>query len=600
MKIGMHRILQTDLTRLATGAGDVTTLLHLCEVERSKHILLLHSVIAEASRRFPQAHKDLRLADAWQLLQHAQQKDPDSLGNILQMPQLGAWALNCLQHLRRAVRDTAELREDLVQAGAFAAVAALQTGLDFEVPVTLPDGILRLPGSGETATPVRGPAWLRHSAGQLDVVTAEKTVRLPPPQPLILSARHAGLTLVVDVDTSTPYLDRYHHSRLARIGREEVRQWSERLAGAWRILATHHREDAEAISVSVRTVVPLRADRTGSSLAATSPSAFGAVAASLPPDDLALAETMVHEFQHLKLCAVQDLLPLLDSGKDKLAYAPWRDDPRPLRGLLHGAYAYLGVTRFWRVQRLHMPAGQTMRGHAEYARRRDETLRVLDDLLTSGGLTAEGRDFVTEAGNQLRGWLRDPVPESASRLARHASREHRLTWEARHVTVEPAHLRQLVSRWTAGRPPPASGTGTVTYRPGKAGRVRLHPRALLLTLRYVDPPKAEELLDEEGEDGRGPMGLSQADLALLRGELSVAVAAYLADIGRRPTAQPDAWAGLALALEWSSHPVADALDHRLSLVAALHAALHTRTGRPADPLELIGWLAGREGGDDPA
>lgn len=29
-------------------------------------------------------------------------------------------------------------------------------------------------------------------------------------------------------------------------------------------------------------------------------------------------------------------------------YAPWRDDARPVSGLLQGAYAYLGLSRFWR------------------------------------------------------------------------------------------------------------------------------------------------------------------------------------------------------------------------------------------------------------
>jgi hypothetical protein len=32
-------------------------------------------------------------------------------------------------------------------------------------------------------------------------------------------------------------------------------------------------------------------------------------------------------------------------------YVPWRDDPRPISGLLQGAYAYLGVTGFWRTRR---------------------------------------------------------------------------------------------------------------------------------------------------------------------------------------------------------------------------------------------------------
>ena len=62
-----------------------------------------------------------------------------------------------------------------------------------------------------------------------------------------------------------------------------------------------------------------------------------------------LASVLVHECQHAKLNAVLDLIPLSRPDQARY-YAPWREDPRPLGGLLHGAYAYLGVSDFWRVQ----------------------------------------------------------------------------------------------------------------------------------------------------------------------------------------------------------------------------------------------------------
>ncbi|WP_327328012.1 HEXXH motif domain-containing protein [Streptomyces sp. NBC_01210] len=593
MKIGMHGLLQADLAQLAEGAGDPTTLLRLCEAERSKHILLLHSVIAEAGRRFPAAHDELELAGAWALLNRVQQKAPDILTKVLQMPQLGAWAVDCLLRLEHVESDSLALRADLSQAGAFAAVAGVRAGLDFNLPVALPDGLLVLPGLGSLCTPVRGYARLRHSGVRLELVTGEAAMGLPAMRPPSVVARHAGLSLELDVDSSTPYLDRYRHPRLATVDHRELRQWSERFAGAWRILAAHHRNDAEAISVSMRTVVPLQADRTGSTVAATSPSTFGAVATSLPSDDLTLAETLVHEFQHLKLCAVLDLLPLVDSRKGELAYAPWRDDPRPSRGLLHGAYAYLGVTRFWRTQRWHMPADQALRGHAEFVRRCAETLGVVKSLLASSRLTAEGERFVAAAGLQLRRWQRDPAPKAARRIALRASYEHRTTWEARHTVVDPESVDRLVARWTAGRPPDVAEWSSVPSRIRSAGVQCSHPRGMLLTLGYVDPPRARRLLDEEAQGGPANLGLSKADAALLRGDLLTAVAAYRSEIRRRPV-EPEVWAGLALAVKWSSDPAAAFLCRRVPLAIALHAAIHDTTGDLIDPLELADWLANNE------
>src|SRR5690606_2824855 len=108
----------------------------------------------------------------------------------------------------------------------------------------------------------------------------------------------------------------------------------------------------------VRALVPVSPPTGSSGVSATSVDAFGAVALSLPSDAPALAATLVHEFQHTKLSALLDLVPLLrpdrttpeeqaTSGKVAQCYAPWRPDPRPLSGLLQGVYAHLGLCGFW-------------------------------------------------------------------------------------------------------------------------------------------------------------------------------------------------------------------------------------------------------------
>ena len=51
---------------------------------------------------------------------------------------------------------------------------------------------------------------------------------------------------------------------------------------------------------------------------------------ALPADGETLALLLIHEFQHVKLGAVLDLLDLCDPADRRLFYAPWRDDPRPL------------------------------------------------------------------------------------------------------------------------------------------------------------------------------------------------------------------------------------------------------------------------------
>lgn len=49
--------------------------------------------------------------------------------------------------------------------------------------------------------------------------------------------------------------------------------------------------------------------------------------------------TLVHEFQHIMLGGVLHVAPVHCAVQRQRSYAPWRDDPRPLGGLLQGVYA---------------------------------------------------------------------------------------------------------------------------------------------------------------------------------------------------------------------------------------------------------------------
>jgi hypothetical protein len=64
---------------------------------------------------------------------------------------------------------------------------------------------------------------------------------------------------------------------------------------------------------------------------------------------LAQAETLVHECRHNILYAIQELDPLVQPGQLETVQSPWRPDPRPLSGLLHGAFVFDGVCRLYRA-----------------------------------------------------------------------------------------------------------------------------------------------------------------------------------------------------------------------------------------------------------
>ena len=107
---------------------------------------------------------------------------------------------------------------------------------------------------------------------------------------------------------------------------------ADRLDEGWRLLSKYHPGYAVALHDGLKVLVPIGQRADDRNVSATSGDAFGAVAASMPSDGVALAVALMHEFQHTKLCAITDIEPLVDRQAGTLFYAPWRPDPgRPER-----------------------------------------------------------------------------------------------------------------------------------------------------------------------------------------------------------------------------------------------------------------------------
>ena len=66
-----------------------------------------------------------------------------------------------------------------------------------------------------------------------------------------------------------------------------------------------------------------------------------------PADPARFAVTIVHEFQHSKLGALLDLVPLYAPAGTRRLRVPWRPDPRPVGNALQGVYAFMSVAEMW-------------------------------------------------------------------------------------------------------------------------------------------------------------------------------------------------------------------------------------------------------------
>ena len=297
----------------------------------------------------------------------------------------------------------------------------------------------------------------------------------------------AGLRLDVVLDDRDPFLDRYGAARSTLSG-DDVRAWQRLLARAWMVLTRDHRPLAAVIAGTVRTLVPLPKPSPTRSAGSTDTTAFGALALSLPADPLALAEALVHESHHAVLGAIMDVTPMLADGSDFLAYAPWRDDPRPVRTLLHGIYTHYVMMDFWRGQRGTGSAAERLRGQVEFGRWRSVTAQAADLLAASTALTDAGQAFLAAIRANLARWQQEPLTARAAELAGDLETEHRVRWRVRHLVADPAAIESLAAAWRSGDPPPVSLTEVdVALRPGPLPEVIANARGYLLALRHADP-----------------------------------------------------------------------------------------------------------------
>ena len=427
MKERYHAIPRDLFGALAAGGGGPEAVGALAAAEHSKHSALLRGVLSAAGGADAAQARCARLG--WEVLAEVERQDHDAAARVVSYPAVGAWAIRTLAALdadgRTPERACARLAE-------VAAAAAMRSGLDVEVPVLPVAGIVSLPSVGAARVDADA-AVLRTHAGRAEIRWAAGRVEIRADTRRDtsdwLGIRHcqAGQLATV-IEDLHPFRMPAVTGLAPRLTEREAGGWVRTIQQGWRVLATGHPAVAAEIAAAISAIVPLSRSAHGQ-ISSSSAEAFGAVAMSEPPDPDTCASTFIHEAQHLKLCAVLDIVSLTLPDDGRRYYAPWRTDPRPIAGLLQGAYAYLGVTEFWRRQRQLATGAAQVRADGDFARWRAGTARVIDTLLASDRLTPAGTDFVERMRETAVQWQTETVSTQAQAFARQESGSHLSRWE---------------------------------------------------------------------------------------------------------------------------------------------------------------------------
>lgn len=558
-----YELSEAQFRSLARGHGTAEAIALLVDTQVSKRRLFLLAAAA-----LPGVFDDV-LA----LVARIDRQAPAAARALLRHPFLDAWFARVAPLLNGATVDDHARDELTTYLGALAAATAVSGGVPFSLALTVRSPELVLPGLGTVREPGHGLIELGYDGTTL-VVAGESPIIITAPFTAGSSrwrpARHVlprsgPPSLALELVDADPLRDRYSEPPLPPGDRTDL---AEVVEEAWDVLVAEQPGHAVGMSIALRALVPLRTPDSGALVSAAARDAFGAIGMSVCGDPAAVAELLVHEFQHEKLGALLDLVDLCRPDGRAEHHAPWRLDPRPASALAQGAYAFAGVAGYWRARTASLGGAPGRRAAFRFGYWREQSAFGIDQLLRSGELTAAGARFFTELGHAVRDWQREQVAPGAAEAALLGAVAEQVSWRVANQRPDPAETGVLVDAWLRGLDaPPLSAPVVVPGRP---------PRTSL-----------RDLLEDHWMTGSSDS--TGTDRLIVEGRYGRA--AHL--LGRRLAGRDDPAdrVALAVALVAAGDSGAAIASRRPELLGAVAGALRER-GRAPDVLGLARWLSG--------
>jgi HEXXH motif-containing protein len=200
---------------------------------------------------------------------------------------------------------------------------------------------------------------------------------------------------------------------------ERCRHFVVTVSRALERLAAYDESLVNDLTLITASLTPMDAGASEESMfSGTSSAIFGACFLSATEQPLFLAEMLLHEFCHNKLRLLQEVVPLIsDKYLNRwIFYSPWRDEPRPIDGLMHGLYVFSSIADFWLHVWKNLNANEAER---KIAQRRVGTLVLqlkfaFDEFSEHAELMSAGKVFLSIIDNRIarlesetKGWELD-------------------------------------------------------------------------------------------------------------------------------------------------------------------------------------------------
>ncbi len=597
--VTLHRLSWADFDHLARGAGGARVVRRLRRAERSRRLLLLRALVEETTK-IPELFGPLPPADdAWELLARVEERAPRALEVILAHPYTGTWASYTARLLRNRITGVFPMWMHVGHVHALATAAAIHAGLDFCTHIPVWNGGAMLPTLGMAQLATESPwsvAEVRSEHGQVRIRNGAASVALPPVPTANapgwqgirrLTMRAGRRELSVHLDDLDPYRGLYDPVRPQRLDPADVEAWHALLDPAWRLIVHHLPDIADALATGLDSLAPRPASPFRMPSASTG-EACGSALIALPKDAASVAATLVHEFQHIRLGSLLHLVRLHQEDPRERFYTPWRDDPRPIGGVLQGVYAFFGVTAYWRALTHAGTTAAERRAAFEFAYWREATWRVLGVLRDDPALTAAGRRFADGIAERLGPWQNEPVPSDLRDLVAAVGADHYAGWRVSFLRPDPELVAALADAWLAERTPPITVlTGTERAPTPAPDGHWSSARTDLIRLSVANSPGSGDVLRSTWSD---VPGATSADLAYVTGRFTDAARGYRAQLAANADCATSL-VGLGLALsELGVKATSRALLRYPEVVRAVHRRIRVHTPTAPTPEDLAAWI----------
>jgi HEXXH motif-containing protein len=115
---------------------------------------------------------------------------------------------------------------------------------------------------------------------------------------------------------------------------------------------------------------------------------------------LDFCEALIHEYYHNELNALLEFKSLFISGVGNVFYSPWREDLRPIGGLVHAIYVFVGVIQFYSQVLNGHHLSDDVRAHRDSIANK---VKLAFQQVDENSLTIKGKELVIKLYQKFLG-----------------------------------------------------------------------------------------------------------------------------------------------------------------------------------------------------